>query len=93
MQVEVFQPEPIEQPVKEQLENWGNDIADLENYFVSIELPTQPIKLNRCSTINNCSLFIKSHFATVKANNGIQIFIPYLNRLQQLKQVLTINSN
>jgi len=86
--IEVFKTERIEQP-----QNWSNDIAELENYFASIELPTQPVKLNRCSTITDCSLFIESHFATVKANNGKRTFLPYLNRLQELKQVLTINSN
>ncbi len=86
--VEVFKTEQIEQP-----ENWSNDIAKLENYFANIELPTQPVKLNRCSTITDCSLFIESHFATVKGNNGKRTFLPYLNRLQELKQVLTINSN
>ena len=86
--VEVFKTERIEQP-----QNWSNDIAELENYFASIELPTQPVKLNRCSTITDCSLFIESHFATVKANNGKRTFLPYMNRLQELKQVLTINSN
>jgi hypothetical protein len=87
--VEVFQPEPI----REQAENWGNDIAELENYFASIKLPTQPVKLNKCSTITDCSLFIESHFATVKGNNGNRTFLPYLNRLQELKQVLTTNFN
>src|SRR5690554_682609 len=87
--VEVFQPEPI----KEQPENWSNDIAELEKYFAGIELPPQPVKLNRCSTITDCSKFIESHFATVKRNNGKRTFLPYLNRLQELKQVLTINSN
>jgi hypothetical protein len=91
--VEVFKTERIEQPIKEQPQNWSNDITELENYFASIELPTQPVKLNRCSTITDCSLFIESHFATVKGNNGNRTFLPYLNRLQELKQVLTINSN
>lgn len=86
--VEVFKTERIEQP-----QNWSNDIAELENYFASIELPTQSVKLNRCSTITDCSLFIESHFATVKGNNGNRTFLPYLNRLQELKQILTINSN
>ena len=86
--VEVFKTERIEQP-----QNWSNDIAELENYFASIKLPTQPVKLNRCSTITDCSLFIESHFATVKGNNGKRTFLPYLNRLQEFKQVLTINSN
>lgn len=87
--VEVFQPEPI----KEQPENWGNTIAELESYFAGIELPTQPVKLNKCSTITDCSLFIESHFAAVKANNCKRTFLPYLNRLQELKQVLTTNFN
>jgi hypothetical protein len=88
LKVEVFKTERFEQP-----QNWSNDITELENYFASIELPTQPVKLNRCSTITDCSLFIESHFATVKGNNGNTTFLPYLNRLQELKQVLTINSN
>ena len=88
--VEVFQPEPI---IKEQPQNWGNDIAELENYFTGIELPTQPVKLNKSSTIKDCSLFIDSHLTTVKRNNGNRTFLPYLNRLQELKQVLTININ
>jgi hypothetical protein len=74
-------------------ESWEQDIADLENYFAGITLPNQPVKLNRCSTITNCFLFIESHFVTVKANNGKRTFLPYLNRLQELKQVLNTNLN
>jgi hypothetical protein len=80
--VEVFNTERIEQP-----ENWSNEIAELENYFSSIKLPTQPVKLNKCSTITDINVFIENHFATVKANNGKRSFSPYLNRLQELKQV------
>jgi hypothetical protein len=89
------QPEPVyyfSKPEQPKPENWEQDITELENYFTNITLPTQPVKLNRCSTITNCSLFIESHFATVKANNGKRTFLPYLNRLQELKQVLTVNS-
>ncbi len=90
--VEVFN-KNIVRYSSEKTENWSNDIAELENYFASIEPPTQPVKLNRCSTITDCSLYIESHFATVKRNNGNKTFLPYLNRLQELKQILTINSN
>jgi len=38
-------------------------------------------------------LFIESHFATVKAHNGNRTFLPYLDRLKELKQVLTTNPN
>lgn len=84
--VEVFQFDP---PIQEQRENWNDDIAKLEAYFKSIELPTQPIRLNKCSTIKNCALYVEGHFDTVKAYNGNSIFLPYLNRLKHLKQVLT----
>jgi len=80
--IEIFKPK-----------NWNKDIAELESYFSNIELPIKPVKLNKFSTITDCSLFIKTHFATVKANNGKRTYLPYLNRLQELKQVLTINSN
>lgn len=95
----IEQPEPVyyftpnnegEQPKPE---SWEQDITELENYFAGIALPTQPVKLNPYSTITNCSKFIESHFATVKANNGKRTFLPYLNRLQELKQILTTNSN
>ncbi|WP_291914890.1 DUF6371 domain-containing protein [Chitinophaga sp. CB10] len=90
------QPEPVyyfSKPEQPKPESWEQDINELENYFAGIALPTQPVKLNKCSTITNCSLFIESHFATVKANNGKRTFLPYLNRLQELKQVLTTNLN
>jgi hypothetical protein len=70
------------------LENWDQDIIELENYFTEIEMPTKPVKLNSYSTVTNISLFIESHFATIKANNGKKTFLPYLNRLQELKQVI-----
>jgi len=92
----IEQPEPVynfSKPEQAKPESWEQDITELENYFAEITLPTQPVKLNKCSTINNCSLFIESHFATVKANNGKRTFLPYLNRLQELKQVLTTNLN
>jgi hypothetical protein len=90
------QSEPVyyfSKPEQPKPENWEQDITELENYFTGIALPTQPVKLNKCSTITNCSLFIESHFATVKANNGKRTFLPYLNRLQELKRVLTTNIN
>lgn len=90
--VEVFKTERIERPIKENPHKWSKDITELENYFSSIELPTQPIKVNTYSTIFDCSLFIESHIETVKANKGNKTFLPYLHRLQELKQFLTINT-
>jgi len=80
----------IEQPKPE---NWEQDITELESYFTGITLPTQPVKLNQSSKITDINLFIESHFATVKANNGKRTYLPHLNRLKELKQILTLNSN
>lgn len=74
-------------------ENWEQYINELELFFESNALPTPPVKLNPCSTITNVSLFIESHIATVKANNGKETFLPYLHRLQELKKYLTTNLN
>jgi len=82
----------IEQ-VKEQPQNYINSIEELENYFLNIRLPKQPIKLNQFSTITDCQLFIESHLATIKANKGNSLYSPYLNRLHELKQVLNSKLN
>jgi hypothetical protein len=83
LKVEIFKAERINQTIKEQPTNWSDEIAELENYFRIIKLPTEPFKLNNGSTINNCQLFIESHLAIVKANNGERSFLPYLNRLRE----------
>jgi hypothetical protein len=84
------QPEPVyyfSKPEQPKPQSWEQDITELENYFNGITVPTQPVKLNKCSTITDCSLFIESHLATVKANNGKRIFKPYLNRLKELRNI------
>jgi len=73
-------------------ENWNSEILELETFFNSAMLPAQPVRLNTCSTITNVSLFISSHLATVNLNNGNSTYLPYLNRLQELKQILTKNN-
>jgi hypothetical protein len=79
--------------VKPNPKNWDQDITELENYFTGITLPVKPVKLNRYSTITECPLFIESHFSTLKAYSGNLNFLPYLERLQELKKLLILNSN
>lgn len=67
--------------------NWDSEIAELEKHFEKIKIPKKPIKMG-CSTIINCSLFIESHFANIKNNNGNDTFHPFLNRLIELKKIL-----
>jgi hypothetical protein len=70
------------------IQNWDAEILELENYFTGITLPKKPLKLNNCSMITDCSLFIESHIAMVKGNAATNIFLPYLNRIQDLKEIL-----
>jgi hypothetical protein len=90
-----LQPEPEQRLETEppQPENWEQEIKELEQYFSGITPPAGQVKLNPFSTITNLSLFIEGHLATVTTNNGKKTFLPYLNRLQELKQILTINLN
>ena len=68
--------------------NWTIEIKELETYFAAVEIPAQPIMLNRFSIITNIPLFIESHLSIVKAQNGRTLYLPYLNRLQEFKQYL-----
>jgi len=68
-------------------EDWSDEIEELEKYFDSIKLPNGPIYLNDCTTISDISIFIDSHLAIVKSNNGKQKFKPYLERLRELKEI------
>lgn len=74
-------------------ENWQLDISELEKFFNTVPLPIQPVKLNQCTNIIDISKFINSHLATVKANNGKRVYLPYFERLQELKMYLKHNLN
>lgn len=75
-------------PVIPAIQNWDAEILELENYFTGITLHKKPLKLNKCSTITDCSLFIESHIAMVKGNAYKHKFLQYHKRLQQLKEIL-----
>jgi hypothetical protein len=88
----------IQNLIKPEIESWEREITELEIYFENFangtnwqELAAQTIKPNRYSAITNVSLFLQTHFATVKANNGKRTFLPFLDRLRELKHHLTLN--
>jgi len=85
-QIEVQQP-----PSKEPQPHWN--ITELETFFAGIHPPTEEIKLNDWSTITDLKQFVKGHIAIVKAQNGKRTFLPYFNRLQDLKNYLENNKN
>ncbi len=77
------------EPKIQKTENWDPIIAELEKYFNSATIPTQPIKPNPYTTILSVPFFIESHLSYVKANNGKRSFKPYLTRLQELMWYLS----
>jgi len=92
-QVKILNSEYSDTIKKEPPENWTQDITELETFFSTVNLPDRSIKLNPHTTITDVPKFIESHITPVKANNGNRTFVPYLNRLQELKQVLILNTN
>ncbi len=77
---------------KKYAEMWSSDVAEIEQFFSNITFPKEPMKLNDCSTILDVSKFIQSNLNVIKANNGNRTFLPYLERLRQLKNILTLNN-
>lgn len=76
---------------KNKIEHW--DIEELENFFSSVSLSPVPVKLNPWTTIVDISIFIDSHLAVVKENNGIPNYKPYFNRLVDFKKYILENIN
>lgn len=70
---------------------WEKEISELEAFFNTASIPNQSIKLDKYVMITDAVKFIDNHLNTLKANNGKRTFLPYLNRLQEFKQVLTTN--
>jgi hypothetical protein len=70
------------------VDNWAKYIDDLNKIFSSITLPPGPVKLDAATTINDVKKFIESHMAIARSHNGNRFFIPYMERLYQLKRIL-----
>ncbi|MGD9930249.1 MAG: DUF6371 domain-containing protein [Mangrovibacterium sp.] len=93
--INFFSPEPLPKAEpskywnqKAKWQDWSREVADLERYFSETTLPAAPVRLNQCSTIVDTRLFIESHLATVKGQNGNEAYLPYLDRLREFKQAL-----
>lgn len=79
---------PDEKKSRKYSETWNKEIQALENFFSDSEIPDNPIQFNAYSNISDLRKFIKSHLSVIKANNGNPTFLPYLSRLQQLRDRL-----
>jgi gas vesicle protein len=61
-------------------------IEEIENYFNSIKIPKEAIKLNAGTTIGNPLKFISSTLSLVKLHNGKEIYKTYFDSLIKLKK-------
>jgi hypothetical protein len=71
------------------LESWNQDIEELEKFFSVNKIPQDPVMLDEGVQITDVSLFIESHLAIVKGQNGKPRYLPYLDRLRELKRILS----
>jgi len=69
-------------------ENWEFQIKELENFFSSTPLP-QSIKLDKGEIIADVKSFTDGHIKIVKSNNGRRAYLPYLERLRDLKRIIS----
>lgn len=68
--------------------DWTTQIEELELFFEGCILPTVPIKLNSASTIKDFPFFLDSHIHTLRNNNGNIAFLPFLERLLKVRELI-----
>lgn len=73
---------------QEEKKDWSKALESLKEFFNSSDLPKEPIMLNQCTRIDNIELFIKTHLSIAEENNKNQRYLPYFERLKQLKKIL-----
>jgi hypothetical protein len=72
-------------------QDWAEEIATLKDFFGEADFPLE-IMLNESEVISNIPKFMESHFSFVEANNGNLAYLPYLNRLRKVRDILQIKS-
>ncbi len=70
--------------------NWDEEIKELEAFFNKTFLPEKYFFLNQATKITNVTQFLQSHFSAVKTQNGNLTYLPYLKRLQVLKDKINV---
>ena len=60
-------------------------IKEWECFFETASYPSEPIRLNHCSTIADTKQFVRAHLAIINSNLDKRVILPYLERLGQLK--------
>lgn len=66
----------------------GSGLDEIESFFANAKLP-ESIRLNEASEITDVPKFIEGHIETARHNEGGKSALPYLDRLRELKDLLT----
>ncbi len=72
---------------------WVDNITEFENFFKVVELPLGLIRISKCDVITDVSLFINSHLSIIKAHNNNIRYKSNMDRLHDLKLILSKNQN
>lgn len=67
-------------------DDWKEEVEKLEVFYSSIEIPKTEVELNKHTRIKDCQLFVESHLSVIKSNNGNPTFLPFLERLKELRE-------
>ncbi len=65
----------------------SRDIKTLEDFFTSAILPDR-IVLSPCEVISDPKKFISSHLGTINRHNGNPVYLPYFQRLEQVRAII-----
>ena len=68
--------------------DWDQRIAKLEKYFEGINISINSIAINPFTTIYDIPGFIESHMILIKTCNKNHVYLPYLERLEKLRELL-----
>ena len=71
----------------------ASEIEEIEAFFNGSLLPSGPAKLDKATIIMNVPLFVRSHLATIKTNQGSRLATPYFDRLKLLKEMIIKSKN
>lgn len=69
-------------------EEFNNKVKELDEFFSSFPIQKSPIKLNNHTTILDYRGFVVSHMKVITNQNPSEAYIPCLDRLFELKNLL-----
>ena len=78
----------IPDKINVELIDWETRIEKLVKYFESINISMNSIDLNPYTTIYDIPGFIKSLMILIKTCNKNHVYLPYLERLEKLRELL-----